>query len=183
MLLKNKEDIEFHSDNWARESKPAVNVKVYDSLDNGYRKWSGDNPGYDPRFTLDWIEENLSDEQLDNIFWSSCEYRWDDLTWEARAIWDMSHYPGKHGGVKYRVNVYSEGRSGGWAVVDGINTDVESWDAIEFGKWRRFAKFARDTADGIMWDVVDSVYYNYFDEWQLEQSELAAPDLPEGLRA
>lgn len=156
--LKTKGDIEFHSDGF-RASKPAVNVKVYDSLDNGFRKWSQDNDG-NPHFTLDWIEEHCTDEYLDQLFWSMCEHRWDDLWDEAREIWGWDKR-----GDKYRVHVYSEGRSGGWAVVDGINNDVDSWDAIEFSKWRRFAKFARATADYVMVDVIDSIYINEFEEW------------------
>jgi len=176
MLLKTKEDIEFHSDGF-RPSHPAVNVKVYDSLTNGYKKWRESNPDENPRFTLDWIEENISDDRGNDLFWSICQLRWEDIENEAREIWDSRQYSPNN---KHTINVYSEGRSGGWAIVSGINTDVESWDAIEFNKWRRFAKFARATADGIMWDVVDSIYCNEFEIWRDEQSELAAPNHPEG---
>lgn len=177
-MLRSKEDIEYHSDGF-RDSKPAVNVKVYDSLSQGFKKWS-EYEECDPRFTEEWIEENLSDEALDSTFWWIIEIRWEDLENEAREIWNSRQYPPNN---KHTINVYSEGRSGGWAIVDGINTDVDSWDAIEFSKWRRFAKFARTTADYIMADVVDSIYCNRFEEWQLEQSELAAPNFPEGIRA
>jgi len=176
MLLKTKSDIEFHSDGF-RPSHPAVNVKVYDSLTNGYKKWRESNPDENPRFTQDWIEEALMEAELGDLFWSICQFRWEDIENEAREIWDSRQYPPNN---KHTINVYSEGRSGGWAVVSGINDDVDSWDAIEFNKWRRFAKFARATADGIMWDVVDSIYYNEFEVWRDEQSELAAPNHPEG---
>ena len=154
--LKTKDDIEFHSE-YFRNAKPAVNVKVRDSLEDGYKEWRKDYPDEDPEFTVDWIRENVGESVLDDTFWSMVEYRWDDLEHEAREIWGWDRI-----GTSYRVEVYSEGRSGGWAVVTGINLDVDSWDAIEFSKWKRFAKFARATADHIMWDVVDSVYNNAF---------------------
>jgi len=165
MLLKSKEDIEFHSDGY-RDSKPAVNVKVYDSLTNGFCKWKRDNPDENPHFTLDWIEAHVSDESLQQGFWSMCEMRWDDLETEAQEIWGSHMYTDRYGARKHSIKVYSEGRSGGWAIVDGINNDVSSWDAIEFTQWKRFAKFARAVADGIMWDVVDSIYNNAFEEWK-----------------
>lgn len=164
LTLKNKEDIEFHSDGY-RDSKPAVNVKVYDSLTNGFSKWKLYNPDENPHFTLNWIEEHVTDESLDHMFWFTCEMRWEDIEAEAQEIWG-SRMIEDHRGRHHSTKVYSEGRSGGWAVVDGINNDVDSWDAIEFSKWRRFAKFARATADGIMWDVVDSIYHNDFQEWK-----------------
>src|SRR5215471_19136928 len=141
MMLRTKEDIEFHSDGF-RPGRPAVNVKVYDSLDSGFQKWEQDNPDHDPSFTMEWIEENIDDEKLDSLFWHMCEIRWDDIEWEAREIWGDNAYTDSHGRRRYAIQVYSEGRSGGWAVVDGINTDVDSWDAIEFNSWKRFAKFA-----------------------------------------
>ena len=180
-FMKTKEDIEFHSDGF-RQAKPAVNVKVYDSLTNGFRKWHVDNPDADKRYTEEWIEENLTDEQTSDIFWWQCEMRWEDLEMEAQEIWGHDMIEDRRG-RHYRVKVYSEGRSGGWAIVEGIDHDVDSWDAIEFNKWKRFAKFARATADYIMVDVVDYIYNNQFEEWQLEESELAAPEMPEGIRA
>jgi hypothetical protein len=177
-FMKTKEDIEFHSDGF-RASKPAVNVKVYQSFDNGLAVWLKDNPDEDRRFNSEWIEEHMTDDQVSDIFWSTCEMRWDDLWDEAREIWgwDMVH-TGPQGARQSRIKVYSEGRSGGWAIVDGIDTDVEGWDAIEFNKWKRFAKFAR--ADYIMVDVADCIYNNFFIPWREEESEQMAPAIPEG---
>ena len=182
MLLKTKEDIEFHSDGF-RDRKPAVNVKVYSSLTSGFQKWQQDNPDEDPEFTLDWIEENISDDRSSDIFWSMCQIRWEDVEWEAREIWNSRQYPPNN---RHTINVYSEGRSGGWALVDGIDTDVEGWDASEFNKWKRFAKFARATADGIMWDVVDNIYHNEFlveKEAAYDEAIHTEPNFPEGLRS
>src|SRR5262245_23531767 len=120
-MMRTKEDIEYHRVGYSYNSVPAVNVKVYNNLSSGMKEWAKDWPDPDPRFTEEWIEENLSDETVDAIFWQSCELRWEDLEWEAREIWGDNAYTDSQGRRRYAVNVYSEGRSGGWAVVDGIN--------------------------------------------------------------
>jgi hypothetical protein len=178
--LKTKEDIEYHGTHFDYNRQPAVNVKVYDSLPNGFTRWEKDIKDHDAEFTLDWIEQNVSDEYLENIFWATCELGWETLEDEARNIWGRDMFTDRYGARKYRVHVYSAGRSGGWAYVDGADMDVDSWDAIEFSKWKRFARFARAEADGIMWSVVDWIYENLFFEWKDERSEDRAPDFPEG---
>jgi hypothetical protein len=159
-----KSDIEFHSDGFGRERKPAVNVKVYESLDQGYAKWRADNADADPRFTVEWIEANLSDDTREHYFTFACESGFEDAQNDAIEIWGKG------------VKVYSEGRSGGWAVVDGIDTDVASWDAIELGKWAKWAKWARSTADYTMALMVDLIYINRFDSWVEEESERIGAD-------
>ena len=55
---------------------------------------------------------------------SLAEMFWEDAEATARDIFgDKS------------LKVYSEGRSGGWLVVEGL-PDIEYWDAIMLGKWR-----------------------------------------------
>lgn len=161
--MRTKADIEFHSDGIYRPLRPAVNVKVYTSLEQGYREFCRayeDMPG---DFTIDWIENNIPDETMEAIFWSICEAGWDDLNWAARDIWGNHYIINRHGGAEYDVNVFSEGRSGGWAIVGGINNDVDSWDAIEFAKWKRFAKYAKSLADNVMAEVVYDIYYNHYE--------------------
>lgn len=174
--MRCKADIEYHGLGYGGNRVPAVNVKVHDSLDRGFLKWKNDNPDADERFTMEWIEEHVSDDAGNSLFWLTCEVGWEELQEKAREIY------GKH------VKVYSEGRSGGWAYIDGINTDVETWDAIEFTKWRSFSNFAKRGKQYIMYNVVDGIYYNAFDNWAQEQinirdeeSELAAPEIPEGM--
>lgn len=182
MKLKNKEDIEFHKLGY--NSVPAVNVKVYDSLSNGFRKFveTEGEENIDPRFTEEWIEENVPQDAFEYYWMDACEQGWDDLQNKACEIYGSQMIEDRSG-RHFRYRVYSEGRSGGWAYIDGINHDVESWDAIEFSQWKRFAEYARIRADWIMYDIVWAIYHNRFEEWQLEQSELAAPEIPEGLRA
>jgi hypothetical protein len=117
----------------------------------------------DPRFTHDWIEENCSDMFLDELFWLMCGDGWDRLKDLAEEIW----------GPASGVSIGSEGRSGGWAVVDGL-PDVEDWDAVALAKWRKFAKLARTYADDVPYQMVTSVYMNEFTQWA-EDRERHAP--------
>jgi hypothetical protein len=158
-----KSDITFHSDGY-RERKPAVNVKVYDSLAQGFAKWAAVEPDHDPRFTVEWIEANLSDEAQSDYFTFACENGIEDAENDAQELWGSRLY-GRD------VTVYTEGRSGGWLIVDGIDIDVESWDAIAVAKWGKFARWARATADYTMARMVDMIYINRFDQWADEESE------------
>jgi hypothetical protein len=132
---------------------PAANVKVHSGLWSGLPKWQKENPNANPHFTQKWIEQHVSEEQIDSLFWGTCEYRWEDLQQEAEEIWPDNS-----------VKVYSEGRSGGWAAVAGLS-DVEDWDAIDLARWRRFERYARATADYIPVEMIESVYINEFDAW------------------
>lgn len=167
--MRTKADIEYHQLGNGYKRVPAVNVKVRDTLSVGFRKWKKNNPDEDERFTEEWIEKHVSDDDCANLFWFACALGWEELQEKAVEIYGSKH-----------VKVYSEGRSGGWAYIDGINTDVESWDAIEFGRWRSFSKFAKLVAGDIMYRIVDTVYYNNFDEWSEEQIVLRkALNLPQ----
>ena len=171
--LHSKEDIEYHSDR-GYDHKPAVNVKVYTSLEEGFRQFVESEGEVHPEFTVEWIEENLTDEEQWAAFNSSCEWRWEDLQMKAEEEYGNG------------VKVYSEGRQGGWAYIDGINTDVDSWDAIEFSRWKRFAEFARATADGIMYDVVWSIHANIFEpakEAEHDEWLHVEPNYPEGIKS
>ena len=153
-----KDDITFHSDGY-RGSRPAVNVKVYDSLAEGFAKWQADEADPDPRYTVEWIETNLSDEARERWFEAACESGWEDAQNDAEEVFGRG------------VKVYGEGRSGGWLVVEGIDDDVSSWDAIAVSRWAKFARWARGTADYTMARMVDLIYYNRFDLWVEEESE------------
>lgn len=158
-MIRTKADIEYHG----RDNTPAVNVKVYKSmrsvplpLDLG--SVSSDGKTFepittDPRFTHDWVEEHIPEDDY-NLFQFACESGWEWLEMCAQDIWQ---------GCK----VYSEGRSGGWAIVSGgdFNPNVDEWDAIEFGKWRKFARIARDIADDIPRSMLDLAYANDFEQW------------------
>src|SRR5687767_15153513 len=73
-------------------------------------------------------------------------------------------------GSRPKLEVYSEGRSGGWLVVQGL-PNVETWDAIQLGKWAQYAKYIRET---IKWlasaeEILDAIESN---RWAEEGAEL-----------
>jgi hypothetical protein len=171
MTIRSKSDVEFHRDNFGPE-RPAVNVKIYADwrrvplpLDFGRvsddqgKTWT--EVRSDPGFTVDWIEAHVSEGAFETFYQLACENGWEYLQTIAEEIYGSG------------VTVYSEGRSGGWAVVDGIEDDVDSWDAIELGKWRRFAKAAREIADDVPRAALDGLYANVYEPERDEQTENA----------
>ena len=162
-----KEDIEYHYD--SGRSRPAVNVKVYGRIQDvklpfctGVMKDVGETEFKeyysDPEFTHEWIEEHLTDEDLNSHFDWACQWNWEWLNDEAERIF----------GPGYKV--YSEGRSGGWAVVHPITkSDVEDWDAIDLNKWRAFVKSAKAAAKDIPRAMVEDIYHNDFEQWDQER--------------
>jgi len=147
-----KDDVEFHRLGYGYDSVPAVNVKVRGLVDDALiRRVAGDF-GYDADLVLEWWHDVADRDDDGWAFQSACEQGWEYLQDIAREIWNDP-----------RLRVYSEGRSGGWAYVDGIDSDdVAGWDAIALGRWSRFAKIARQVADGVpygmVWLILDNVY-------------------------
>lgn len=159
MKTYRKTDVEFHREGYAGPGVPAVNVKVPFGrttlpLDlGGYSDDGGvtvHTMRTDPEFTWDWIDEHLTDDDLNFAFEFACMAGWEYLRDEAKEIF------GDH------VTVYSEGRSSGWAIVNGLK-DFDSWDAVDLGRWRRFALIARAYADDIPRQMVEGIYMN---EWE-----------------
>lgn len=141
-----KVDIETHSDR--SRSRPAVNVKYYaggDLTDNVVEYFK--------------CSRELAEQALAYAFESAQQRFWEDAQEYARELF------GKH------VKVYSEGRSGGWLVVHGIDENVEGWDAIAVSKWGRLVKWCTDTiVDYAAWEnVQDDIEAN---EWAKDGAEL-----------
>lgn len=115
-----KEDVKFHREGYYGKSYPAVNVKVY--------HW--------PKISDLERELSCSEEEAEKAveiaFQSAQEAFWQ--LGEAEEI--VNECFGK--GVKF----YSEGRSGGWLIVQGLK-DFEYWDAIDLAKWRKFEKMIK----------------------------------------
>lgn len=163
-----KDDIEYHYDSGT--SRPAVNVKVYGRMQDvklpfctGVMKDVGETEFKeyfsDPEFTHEWIEDHISEGDLNSHFDMACQWNWEWLNEEAERIFGPGH------------KVYSEGRSGGWAIVHPITkSDVESWDAIELNKWVAFHKSAKTAAKDIPYSMVDNIYHNDFEYWKDEQN-------------
>jgi hypothetical protein len=159
-----KDDVEFHSLGFSSNQQPAVNVKIYKTLNDVELpiNLGGSHPVgkpeefqwhyTDPEFTVDWVEDNLTEEQIQGTWDLMCESGWEYLQQIAEEIWP-----------DIKVKVYAEGRSGGWAVVEGL-PDFEYWNAIELGRWRRFEKIAKAVAADVPHQVMVSIYINEFEE-------------------
>ena len=156
-----KDEVTFHSDGF-RESRPAVNVKVYARVDSDEaigapRVYHGD--GLDSRFE-DWYRERIEDYEFADAYWRfAVEDGWESLQMVAEDIFGKG------------VTVYSEGRQGGWAIVDGL-PDFESWDAVDLGRWAKFAKFARALADDIPATMAILASINSFEVYTAEEDKL-----------
>jgi hypothetical protein len=119
-----KQDIRTHSERYGKV-RPAVNVKVYKT------------------FRQSELEDHYNTteaeaERLAQLVWDcQCEDFW--RSWAEDDCWP-EEVLGK--GIK----IYSEGRSGGWLVVEGL-PDVETWNAVRVAKWAKFAKAVRADVD------------------------------------
>lgn len=142
--------------------RPAVNVKVYDSLEDAWKMFERDE-GPDGGFSVDWVRENISEEVLDATFWATCESEFEHLEgWATGTDGGDPIFPDDS------VSLEQDGRSGGWVVVLGL-PDISEWDAVRLARWRRFERIARDIADGIMAGVLSSLYINEY-EWAQDES-------------
>lgn len=147
-----KDDVEFHSDGYGYSRRqPAINVKCYsfpvaDKIAAHYGK---DEDDKDVERVMQWL--------------------WDS---EVESFWEMAQMDaeeifGSH------VKVHSQGRSGGWLVVNGLK-DFEDWDAIDLSKWRKFERWMkgaipRDNADWLS-SFIDTIDAN---EWLLTADDEA----------
>jgi hypothetical protein len=141
-----KQDVKFHSDGY-RPSRPAVNVKVHRGIEDvDFKQFHADA---DEGFTLAWVQEHVSDERLNDAFNWACERGFERLQEAAQAIFGSG------------VKVWAEGRSGGWAVVEGL-PDFDSWDAIALTRWARFEQYAKAEADDVPYAMVDDLCFNVY---------------------
>ena len=163
MTLYTREYVQTHSDRGP--SRPAVNVKVYTTMQDAWTAFAKDETP-DPRFTLDWIEENVSEEALGWVFSSACESESEYLIDWATGADDDGLFPDD------RVKLWHEGRQGGWIVVDGL-PEIEEWDAIRLARWRKFERIAREIAAGIPYQMLSSIYIKQFEQWSDEQDAAA----------
>lgn len=110
-----KGDVEFHRDGYG-PVRPAVNVKV------GLLNWPLEELG---------VSDELAEEAGNLAFELAQEAFWNEIApdWAQECLGD--------------VEVFSEGRSAGWLVVDGLE-DFETWDAIQLAKWHKFEAGIRD---------------------------------------
>lgn len=110
-----KSDVETHRQGYNSHGYPAINVKVYHTPVNEVR-------AHFPEATEEQIEK-------------ACEYAFESFQEQFWEEWQDN--ADKYFPTDRHVKVYSEGRSGGWLIVQGLR-DIEDWDAIDLMRWRRF---------------------------------------------
>jgi len=144
MKSYSKSDVEMHSDGFGSRRRPAINVKCYNfpSVDKIAAHYGKDEGDADVLRVMEWLFES-----------------------EQEAFWEMAKYDAIE--AFGHVKVYSEGRSGGWLVVEGLK-DFDDWDAIDLSKWRKFERWIKgavptDNADWLS-SLVDTIDAN---EWLL----------------
>lgn len=181
--IKRKSDIEFHSDGgfgWGR-GHAALNVKLYTGIEDA--PFPIGDVG-DDGFTLAWIEEHLTGEQVQGWWDAACEDGWEDLANDAALIFGGhecdGHCKGYRKGCVSPYGVTSEGRSGGWCVVtyNGRPTfdreEVEAWNAIDLGKWRKFATWVDAQCADIPRATAWLIGANVYEPWREEQDRKEA---------
>jgi hypothetical protein len=107
--------MKMHRDGYG-PAHPAVNVKFYGSLDPQCVR---------ERFG---VPLKRAEEILQTVFEAHQADFWDTVLQIAADTFG----PG--------TEVYSEGRSGGWAVVHGLPDDPEEWDETLVYNWERFER-------------------------------------------
>lgn len=185
-----KVDVQFHSDGF-REAHAAVNVKVrnwpfttaaIDALCRDAADWAEGEDAHCrkhmPVFDAAYVA-SLPDATRQMYEEQAHADAWNQLAEDTKTIFGQDY------------GVAAEGRSGGWAVVtrtreeleyDRNSTaghaskprtrrytqtvftreDVASWDAIQLGKWRQFAKWARQQADAVPQLYYTLIYQNEY---------------------
>lgn len=144
MAAYRKDDVTF------RGGRASVNIKVpWEPLDRTVARLQREDE-IPATLTEEWIRANVTEEALDALWWDVCADEFEYFTgWAAEIM------PG--------TTFYQDGRSGGWAVSNHTEYDVEGWDAVQLGKWRKIERVAREIAAGVPASVVISVTLNYYD--------------------
>ena len=111
---------------------PTVNIKWYG--DGWVRYWRDacadhgiDPDAYDP-------EELMTDDERYLAWTWVAEDQFRDAAADIRNLYQSE--------MGMRVDVWQDGRSGGWLIVDNL-PDVETWDAIMVSRWARAVKIVR----------------------------------------
>ena len=155
-------EITFHRLGYGSKSIPMVNVKNYEGIDS----IALPREEFSPQFTHKWIEDNEKD--VEGWYEEACREGWEQLEEIAHEIYENDTF-----------KVYSEGRSDGWAYLDGLKS-FEDWEEDDFTKWAQFSEQAQAVAKDIPYQTVALIYYNVFcliDEEEEEKLAQSAIDL------
>lgn len=145
----NKDSVEFHNESY-RPSYPAVNVKVY-SFPSAYQII--EKTPYLKDLEDQDEAEKLAEHASEIAFETACELFWNEYAQEIAN----EHFP-EH------VKVYSQGRSNGWLIVDGLK-DFSEWNAIDLRRWQGFENAIkaevkyRTSLESIVDDITANQWY------------------------
>lgn len=155
---------------------PAVNVKIRGSFDFTDERLAAvaDRCGgnYTDKFLAWWhsLDEDTIEHVTEWRYEEACELGWGNLRFEAEIIW-----PDR------KVEVWAKGRSGGWAVVDGL-PPVETWNAVMVSKWASFVRFAHEQVKDIPYQTAALIIVNFkaavLPQIDRETADAAAAQLP-----
>lgn len=165
-----KADVQYHGLGYGSTMVPAVNVKVY--AQPGPKDWAQlYREEEDRRFDAEWVDAQLTDEQR-GYWWSeACQRGWEQIQNDVAAD-TLFRRP---------VEVYSEGRSSGWAYVDYprnypgrtghvfTREDVQGWDAVAIARWGKFARYCRETVADVPFQYLWLLYHNVYLPWREEE--------------
>lgn len=79
------------------------------------------------------------------------ESAWEDAHEMAYEVWGSK-----------TVRIYSEGRSGGWLVVDGLG-DIDDWDAVELMRWVKFNNLIKGILDDLDYQFAWHAHANVYE--------------------
>lgn len=109
-------------------------------------------------FNFAWIDKHLSQQDQETWWQFACEDGFEQAKELAKETF------GSH------VEVYTEGRSGGWLVVHNL-PEIEDWDPGLVSKWVEFAKQVRSIADDVPRSFLWQVHANVYEPWVEAQDE------------
>lgn len=110
-----------------------------------------------------WVHDNLDDYGME---WTDYAYEIArDGGWEAARELAAEVFP-------QSVDVWSDGRSGGWLVVDGL-PDVEDWDAIQLGYWSKFVRGVQAILDDLDYQFIWHLNVNVWEPHNERAKKLA----------
>lgn len=173
-------DIRYHGLGYGSTMVPAVNVKIYEDTKAShlaaFELAMGEE--FDRRFTLEWVNGQPDKDRY------SC---WDEA---LREGWEQLQEDTNAEDVFGRtVEVFSEGRQGGWAYVDWPRSqrqagtrgnlftkdDVSTWDAVAVARWGKFVRYCRETCQDqhhrYLWRLFHDIYLPWRED---EDRRLAA---------
>lgn len=173
-MKKSDVELSYHQ---GHHGDPMLNVKNHlwvPELIQRY-KGKGNHEFSDDAEFWRWLEEVYENEHAGRFVDMADE-------WARESCWEMAQeaadevWPHRAGGSheqlawRNRINrsttgplkIWSAGRQGGWLVVQGLRP-LDEWDAIELGRWAKFAKAVRGIVDdeypyAFIWNLAVNVF-------------------------